>query len=198
MTVDTIFKRISKHKSLPEKEKELIRRRFTLHKFRKDEIIINQNEDCNSLFFVLKGILRIFYFNESSTEITRVFIHENEFCTNLISFTNQDINRENIQCLEDTLLFRISRDDFYEMLSESQLMTTLYSRVLEQFIKRNLEHFEFMNTLNEKQRVEKFLESSPEINSRVKDKTIATYLRVSPEYFSRTKRNFYINSKPIQ
>ncbi len=187
MSLDKIYERISFGKNVPEFEKKLIAESFTTKKFRKNIIIVNDDEDCDKLFFVVKGIIRIYYFNIFGKEITRTFISENEFCTNLISFSKQDTNNENIQCLEDCLLFYITRENFYKMLEQSHIMTGLYSKVLENFINKNLRHFQFMNTLNERERIEKFFFDFPEINRRVKDKIISTYLGVTPEFFSKIK-----------
>lgn len=191
MSFDKIYARLSLN--LPQNEKELIQNLFTITKRRKNDIIIDENEDCNRLFFVIKGALRIFYFLPDGTESTRNFTFEGEFCTNLISFSGQDENHENIECLEDCLLYSISNDNFYEMLGKSPHLTHLYTKVLEKFIKYNVERFQFMNTLNERQRVVKCLKEFTEINLRIKDKIIATYLGVSPEFFSRIKSEFYKN-----
>lgn len=187
MPFDKIFERISFGKNVPEFEKKLIAENFKIKKFKKNTILINDNEDCDRLFFIVKGIARIFYFNVFGKETTRTFISENEFCTNLISFSKQDTNNENIQCLEDCILFYITRENFYKMLEQSHIMTRLYSKVLENFISKNLRHFQFMNTLNERERIKKFFLDFPEINRRVKDKIISTYLGVTPEFFSKIK-----------
>ena len=187
MNIEKIYARISMNGEIPEFEKKLISENFTFKKYRKNTILVNDNEDCDKLFFVVKGVVRIFYFNIFGKEVTRTIILENEFCTNLVSFSKQDSNNENIQCLEDCILFYITRQNFYKMLEKSHIMTTLYSKVLENFIRRNLKHFHFMNTLNERERIEKFLIDFPEINHRVKDKIIATYLGLIPEFFSKIK-----------
>ncbi len=190
MSFDKIYSRITKTE-IPDFEKKIIQESFKLQKFRKNQIIIADTEDCNQIFFIINGVLRIFHFNELGTEITRTFTFENEFCTNLTSFSQQSKNAENIQCLEDSLVFSIERDTFYKMLKKSQFLTEIYSRLLEQFVHLNLQHFQFMNTLNERQRIEKFLNENHKINARVKDKIIASYLKVSPEFFSRVKNEVY-------
>lgn len=190
MNVKKIFERIS-NIEIPEIEKKLIEDNFTFCKYRKNNILISDHQDCDKIFFIIKGAVRIFYFNQFKTEVTRTFIFENEFCTNLVSFSGKAINNENIECLEDTLAFYITRDKFYEMLQKSQLLTKLYSKILEHFIHKNLIHFQFMNTLNDRQRIEKFLKDSQEINRRVKDKIIATYLGISPQFYSRTKSEIF-------
>lgn len=195
MSFDKIYERISFGQKIPEFEKKLIADNFRIKKYRINSIIINENEDCDKMFFVIQGTLRVFYFNTLGKEITRTFTLENEFCTNLISFSKQDLNNENIQCLEDCLLFYITRENFYKMLEQSHTITKLYAKVLENFISRNLMHFQFMNTLNERERIEKFLTDSSEINRRVKDKIIATYLGITPEFFSKIKTKINRNKK---
>ncbi|SKC11917.1 cAMP-binding domain of CRP or a regulatory subunit of cAMP-dependent protein kinases [Soonwooa buanensis] len=197
MNIENIFKHIT-DKDLPEFEKELITKNFNIQKFRKNQILVKDTDDCDSIFFIVKGAIRIYHFNNFGAEVTRAFIFENEFCTNLISFSNQAPNNENIQCLEDTLTFSITRTDFYNMLSQSHVLTHLYSRILEVFINRHLQHFQFMNTLSERQRIERFLQNSPEINLRVKDKIIATYLGVTPEFFSKIKSEINRINKQTQ
>lgn len=187
MNIEKIFERISLPEELPEFEKKLIIENFEWARHFKNEVIIKENEDCDKIFFILNGAIRIFYFDELGVEVTRTFIFENEFCTNLISFSGQALNNENIQCIEDTALFFIKREKFYEMLKKSQILTEMYAKILEHFINRHLQHFQFMNTKNERQRVEYLLYNPSEVNERVKDKIIATYLKVSPEFFSRVK-----------
>lgn len=186
MNFEKLYKRISSDE-IPALEKQLIETNFKFKEFKKDEIIINQENDCNRMFFIVKGAMRVFYFDKLGTEITRTFVFENEFCTNLVSFSKQDKNNENIQCMEHTLAFCISREDFYQMLGHSHLLTQLYSKVLETFITKHLKHFQFMNTLTPRERTEEFLSASSPIKERIKNKIIATYLGVTPEFYSKIK-----------
>lgn len=193
MNIEKIYKRISQNTEIPEFEKTLISQNFKFHKYRKNHIIIKENEDCNQIFFILKGAIRAYYLNSLGSEVTRAFTFENEFSTNLISFSQQSFNNENIQCIEDTLLFSINRENFYNMLKQSYILIELYSKILEYYINCNLQHFQFMNALNQRQRIEKCLNEFSEINLRVKDKIIATYLGITPEFFSKIKSEFYKN-----
>ncbi|MFC6267757.1 Crp/Fnr family transcriptional regulator [Frigoriflavimonas asaccharolytica] len=193
MSIDKIFKKVAIE--LPQSDKNLIQKYFTFSKYRRNDILINDKEDCSKMYFIYKGALRIFYFTINGLECTRKFGLEGEFCTNLISFTRQNKNVENIECLEDCLLYYITRENFYLILSQSPNLTHLYSKILEKTVKFNIDRFQFMTTLNEKQRVIKCLQEFSEINRRVKDKTIATYLNVTPQYFSKIKAEYFKNKK---
>ena len=52
MPFDKIFERISFGKNVPEFEKKLIVENFKIKKFKKNTILINDNEDCDRLFFI--------------------------------------------------------------------------------------------------------------------------------------------------
>lgn len=187
MSKKKLIDTVSQIGQITEFEKKLIDDNFIIENYKKNQILVNNEEDCNKIFFVIKGILRVYHNNLSSTEITRTFIFENNFCTNLISFSGQGINNETIQALEDTITLAIKRENFYKMLDHSPILLKLYTKFLEQFINTNLYQFEFLNTLTERQRVEKCLNEFPEIINRVKDKIVATYIGVTPEFFSRVK-----------
>ncbi|MDI9311374.1 MAG: Crp/Fnr family transcriptional regulator [Limnohabitans sp.] len=187
MSFEALIERVSNFGEITDFDIELIKENFKIEHFKKNELLITSYEECNKIFFNLDGILRLYHSNESSTEVTRSFIFENNFCTNIISFSGQDINKENIQALEDTTVLSITNVDFYKMLQKSTVLMTLYVKILETAFKESLDQFEFLNTLSERQRIEKCFNDFPEITSRVKDKIIATYIGVSPEFFSRVK-----------
>ena len=80
MNIEKIYARISMNGEIPEFEKKLISENFTFKKYRKNTILVNDNEDCDKLFFVVKGVVRIFYFNIFGKEVTRTIILENLLC----------------------------------------------------------------------------------------------------------------------
>lgn len=187
MDIELLLNKVSDFGQFSEIDKELIAENFKIEYYKKNELLIKADEECNKIFFNIKGVLRLYHSNESSTEVTRTFIFENNFCTNIISFSGQDANKENIQALEDTTVLSITNEEFYKMLEKSTALMGLYVKILEKAFKESLDQFEFLNTLTERERIEKCFNDFPEITNRVKDKIIATYIGVSPEFFSRVK-----------
>lgn len=74
--------------------------------FSKGQMILNKGERCQDLFFIEKGIVRGYYFEEEK-EITHWFAEEGEFATSFYAFISQNASFEYIQCLEDTDLIKI-------------------------------------------------------------------------------------------
>lgn len=187
MDIELLLNKVSVFGQFSEIDKHLIEENFKIEYYKKNELLIKGDEECNKIFFNIRGVLRLYHSNESSAEVTRTFIFENNFCTNIISFSGQDTNKENIQALEDTTVLSITNVEFYKMLEKSTALMSLYVKILEKAFKESLDQFEFLNTLTERERIEKCFNDFPEITNRVKDKIIATYIGVSPEFFSRVK-----------
>lgn len=79
-------------------------------------MVLANGETSQRTFFVVKGCLRIFFINEDGQEATRYFAFENQFATALVSFITSDASEEFIQAVEDTEVYSISHEDFYELL----------------------------------------------------------------------------------
>ena len=67
--------------------------------------------------FIENGCVRFFFVRDDGQDITRHIAFENQFATGLASFISQQPSMEALQTLEETSLLRISRKDFYYLLS---------------------------------------------------------------------------------
>src|SRR6187402_632457 len=77
---------------------------ITLKKLKKGELLLTENQVCNEIVFIKKGILRSYFFNHQGDEITNCFAFENEFMASFSSFITRELAQENIQALVDTEL----------------------------------------------------------------------------------------------
>ena len=70
---------------LSKQQQENVRRFFKYQEFPKDSLILNLDEICNHLYFVVEGIVRQYYCFEGK-EITSKFAVEEDFTFSLYSF----------------------------------------------------------------------------------------------------------------
>ena len=49
--------------------------------FSKGQIIITNNERCDSMFFIVKGLVRGYYLDDDGKDVTNWFAQESEFAT---------------------------------------------------------------------------------------------------------------------
>ncbi len=155
--------------------------------FKKNEFVLRTGEICQKIYFIKKGLLRTFHINQNGTEFTRLIAKENEFCTILLSFSEEIVSAANIQSLEETELYSISKSDFKEFMSKSDNAKTIYTKILEDFQNFQIQRLEFLTSYSPQDKVEIFLKDNRKLEQRVSDKIIATYLQITPETYSRCK-----------
>ena len=76
-------------------------------KFKKGQIILESGTRCSNLYFIEKGLIRGYYFDEAK-EITNWFAREGEFGTSFYSFISKKPSAETIQALEDCEVQQLS------------------------------------------------------------------------------------------
>ena len=82
---------------------------------KKGELLLTENQVCNEIVFVEKGILRSFFVNHKGDEITNCFAFENDFMASFASFITEEKAEENIQALTDTELQVLNRKDLEKL-----------------------------------------------------------------------------------
>ncbi len=172
----------------PEEDLVLIPKYFSPKKVEKNEILVHAGEICQHLYFINQGILRTYHYNSNGTEFTRLIRFENQFCTNLLSFTGHTPCVAHIQALEKGEVLCITHHDFQEFIKQSATAFQLYTKILEEFQNFQLERIEFLTNYSPKEKVALFLKTNPEIANRITDKVSATYLQLTPETFCREKK----------
>ena len=152
----------------------------------KNEFLLTEGKICRHLYFMEQGALRGFYTLEGK-EITHWFAFENDFITSFHSFITQQPSVENLQLLEGSVLWSISKDKFTRLLDQHQEIERLLRIAYENYYIRLEERFVNSQFKSAAQRYESLLEESPHIIERVSLGQIASYLGISQETLSRTR-----------
>jgi CRP-like cAMP-binding protein len=156
---------------------------FESHK--KNEIILHQGTRANKVWFIKKGMLRKFYYNEGK-EITTWIHTENEMFTSMHSYFHQKPSQESIQAIEDSVLISLSYEksielnQFPEFNTFSQELLTKQFSAIDEFSKR----FSLMSAAD---KYKALAEVAPEIIKRAKLGYIASILGISQETLSRIR-----------
>lgn len=152
----------------------------------KNEFLLTEGKICRHLYFLEQGALRGFYTLEGK-EITHWFAFENDFVTSFHSFITQQPSVENLQLLEGSVLWSISKDKFTKLLDTHQEIERLLRIAYENYYIRLEERFVNAQFKTAAQRYESLLEESPHIIERVSLGQIASYLGISQETLSRIR-----------
>jgi CRP-like cAMP-binding protein len=152
----------------------------------KKNFILKEGHICFNIYFINTGLLRCFYTKEDK-EISSWFMKEGDVIISVESFFNQLESKENIQALEDCLLFYVSYDElqyayknFPDFNTIGRILTQKYYQLSEQRL----------YSLRMQRAVERYLflvDHFPQIIQRVPLKYIASYLGITEETLSRIR-----------
>jgi CRP/FNR family transcriptional regulator, anaerobic regulatory protein len=158
--------------------------------YKKGDYILQTGKRCNILSFVQQGLLRIFALHDGK-EVTQWISKNGYFAVDLSSFINETPSRFNIQALEKTTVFNITKADYktindtipswatLEKLFLVKCFTTLEDRI-----------FNHLH-MSAEERYQSFFEDNSELFNQVPLQYIASMLGMTPETLSRIRKNSY-------
>lgn len=156
---------------------------------KKRDLVLEEGQRCDYLFFVLKGCLRMYYLDLQGNQVTHWFTAENSIVTSPFSFFKQEKNILSIEALEDTELILITATQLRTIIKEvrnaDSEIRNLYTEFAMNFSRRIMD----IHTKTAEERYLKFIEEYPDLIKRVKLSHIASYLGVTQQSLSRIRKN---------
>lgn len=152
----------------------------------KNEYLLTEGNICRHLYFLQQGALRGFY-NLDGKEITHWFGFENDFVISFHSFITQEAAVENIQLLEGSILWSISKNTLSGLYNQYHEIERLVRIAYEKYYIRLEERFVNAQFKSATERYESLLIQAPHIIERIPLGHIASYLGISQETLSRIR-----------
>jgi CRP-like cAMP-binding protein len=179
--------------SLSEDEWNDFEQYFLCRRLNKNEILWKENELCNHLVFINRGLIYCFY-NKGDKEIVTNLYFENALFYDDYSFIKQEPCVLNYVALEVTELIVIPRIALYQMFDKYKSFERLGRLMVEWNHTLSInEQLNYSGRTTE----EKYLtliEKQANILQRVPLKIIASYLDITPEHLSRIRKKIAVSS----
>ena len=173
---------------LPQEELDQLDDLISIKKLKKGEILLNENEVCNEIYFIKSGILRSYFFNHQGDEITNCFAFENEFMASFTSFITQEVAEESIQALADTELQIISRESLEKLYKTGIHWQEIGRKLTEmEYVTLQKRMISFQK-LSGKQRYEELYQNHQKYIQLIPLQYLASYLGVTPRHLSRIRK----------
>ena len=156
--------------------------------FEKGEFLIERQSEQADIFFIRKGIVRSYYFNENADEITFQIYAESSFFGNIHAMMLKQPSKFNYEALERTKVYTVPFNSFRKLMRENAdkfeidknfMFTSTFSQIY-----NRMESFVIMSP---EERYEKYVKDHPNIIHRVPDKYIASVLGITPVSLSRIR-----------
>ncbi|MES2775500.1 MAG: Crp/Fnr family transcriptional regulator [Bacteroidota bacterium] len=180
---------ISNFHPISEAAQEALENCFEKLVLKKNETLVTEGRMCRHLYFVESGALRGFY-KVDGKEITHWFGFENDFVTSFHSFITQQPAVENIQLLEGSILWAISKEKLTGLFNQHHEIERLVRIAYEKYYIRLEERYVNAQFKTARELYENLLLQTPHILERVPLGCIASYLGISQETLSRIRSQF--------
>lgn len=168
---------------------------FEHRKYKKNALLLKEGMVAEEVFFVLKGGLRQFFYDGNGTEKTCNFVFENEFLTDLESFSHKKKCTTNIITTEPAECLVVTCKSLVQCMSELPAVNLLFNAIIENVATANIKRIQSLLSQSYEQQFEELIRNKPSILQRIPQRYIAQYLGIAPESLSRIRKKMLAASK---
>lgn len=174
--------------SLPDVVLQDFKQQLQRHDLPKDYFLHRNGSICQNLWIIESGLVRHFWVDENEKEKNIWFSAENTITTDTTSFFNQATSSENIQLLENSIVYSISYDQLIDLQNKHHSFCLWFIKMLEKHyfhqIEQRIDELQFFDAT---ERYSMFVENNPTLIQRISLGNLASFLNVSPETLSRIR-----------
>ncbi|MFZ1528270.1 MAG: Crp/Fnr family transcriptional regulator [Ferruginibacter sp.] len=156
--------------------------------YRKNELILQPGVVAHDVFFVLNGGLHQYYITENGADRSCAFCFENNYITDLESFSKKIPASSYLRTLMPSKCLLISCEDLTELLNTSPAVSKYFGILMERIAAESIRRTKSLLSSTPEKQFKELLEQEPEIFQKVPQRYIAQYLGVAPESLSRIKK----------
>lgn len=181
---------IRKFANIGENDMKEILSFFEVKELKKKQNLLTEGSVCKYNYFVIKGLLRLFFVNDKGVEQTTQFALENWWMSDYMSFQQQVPSEYYIQAVEQTEVLAISYEQQEALLQQYPSMER-YFRMVHQRAHAAAQHrMKILYDLSREEMYHSFSSQFPEFVQRIPQYLLASFLGFTPEYLSeiRAKR----------
>lgn len=154
----------------------------------KNTVLLREGQVSRKIYFVKKGILRFYYYNEEGKDITHWFLLENGFITEIDSFLKGTESQYYIETLEDCVLHTINYDEFNKLSNVFPESERLWNHLLSKIVIELGEKIKDLQFRDAQTRYTNLISKHPDILLRVALAHVASYLGITQQSLSRIRR----------
>jgi CRP-like cAMP-binding protein len=173
--------------SLSDAEWNRIEACLTRREVTKGALLLAEGNVCRHLYFLESGLLRFFILKDGD-DITKYFTDVPYMFTSQKSFTAQQPAKESIEALEKSIIWQMTYDDAFRLLT-IDAWSTFIRKLIQEVQSYTEEILEALQTETAENRYRTLLATQPALVQRVPLKHLASYLGIAQPSLSRIRKN---------
>lgn len=154
---------------------------------KRGDIILNAGQSVPSQYYVHSGCLRTYFIDASGKEHTIQFAVNDWWISDYTAFFTGGLAILNIECVQDAVVYKISKDSMEALYSEVPGVETFFRIKMERFFASFQKRILSDLAMSAKEKYKSFLKAYPNIETSIKNYHLASYLGITPESLSRVR-----------
>ncbi len=163
-------------------------------KYAKNEMILREGETCTNIYWVVKGLVRQYYY-KNGKELTEYMATENNIVMCIESLFREQPTHLQIKALEPTVLIALPKAELEAVAMKSVNIQILYRKILEESLILSQIHADMLRFESAQDRYQKLIKRQPQLVLRAPLVYIASYLQMTPETLSRVRTAALMDDK---
>ncbi|MEN9980904.1 MAG: hypothetical protein RIR67_316 [Bacteroidota bacterium] len=164
-------------------------------KYKKKELLLREGEINDRMFYVQKGLLRVYFISEDGKEINTWFVKEGEFVYACHSFHYQIPSEEYIEAMEDSVIMSIKKETWLMLLRNNHKLALFTVHELMANIAEFATQASVLRLMTGEKKYEYLKTHKSDIIDRISQKHLASYLGVDTTYLSKIINNYKNNEE---
>jgi CRP/FNR family transcriptional regulator len=182
-----LLQHIEKIVTLEPSEVDILESCLNVSTIKKKELVLEEGQVCNTLYFIIKGCMRQYIINSRGIEQTLQFGIENWWITDYLSYHNHIPSHFYIQAVEKSEVIAIEKSTLESILFEIPKLERYFRIVAQKSFGAAQMRIKFLFTMSAEERYHHFNGLHPEFVQRVPQYMLASYLDFSAEFMSKIR-----------
>lgn len=188
MNAGSLWTFLERFHSLKEEERKALEPLLTFTQIPKNQYLQEIGYTCKTVYFVHKGIARIFYYKDEH-EVTELFAREGEIIARVESLFTGRPSKKGIHIVEDAEIIGINASQLFKLYDVYPGIERVFRKVFESEHLQTVLRLESLQFHSAEERYDLLLNNTPNLLQRVPLKYIASYLGITQTSLSRIRAN---------
>jgi len=182
-----LINHINRFVDLTPEEEAFILDRVAIVELKKKAHVLEQGQICESNYFVVAGLMRMYINTPEGVEQIVQFAIEDWWVTDYTSLENKIPSKFNIQAVENTTLLVLDKKRQEQLFDNIPKFERYFRKVLQRAFSASLMRLNFIFNESGEERYLNFQQGYPEFVQRVPQYMLASYLGFTPEFLSKVR-----------
>lgn len=185
---EILRKHISRFVELEAGEYENVFRFFEQLQLKKKHTLLSEGKICIANYFVVQGLLRLFFVDDNGTEQTIQFAMEEWWMADYTSLQTQKPSEFYIQTVEPTTVLALSYDAQEKLVQQHPKMERYFRLLYQRAYAASQFRIKHLYNNSKEEHYRMFASRYPQFAARIPQYLLASFLGLTPEYLSEIKK----------